>query len=724
MAEAAGLRRVQVDRPFTDGYVSDLPPEHLGPRMAARLENMIFPAGVARRRRGRGSQGFAVTGLGAAGGVSKSWFAREKASRQAFSGYATGGSTARLRLYSNGITYPQIDQWTTATETPVIPRAMYRDELLLCAQDGVTPMARYGGSAGFARVTLMGGTNAANGQRHATLTTSSLPAGWGEGAFFVLGGGGSATTMGAHNSIRVNGGVAGGKTVPLERIVFGMTGLIWAEAVTPIGFAWPGIPVYEAGTLTAPTSSGNPVTATGQGVDWTLDNFLPPLAMGSRSEAGDAVIVFDSAGSGSMNGIPLTPWTTTTFEFYSKGYPNPSSYKIMRRMPFTDVAVFRNCLFGAGVKQHASRLYYNPPGHDIGISPKLADGRSGTYTGTVYVSPDPVKEFETEWVDVPTSFDGDPIVALLETDSALYVVKRGSVWRVTGDYPNFRVDKAGEACGCLDVRSAITDETGVYWCGDTGVWTVRSGVPFNLAGGPNRPGILDEWRKLMSEGVKGPAAGSTSRIVCGVAEGHLMVVVRTESGTDRCYVYDLEAQRWCGVFTNMRVLAAWSSRVPGESDRLYGLHDDASGPFPTEMSGMFREGGAANDAWPSGGGPSDHLAVAHTGSSFFFPGTVSQEHRLIDVNVAADLSCIATPVGKVDVKVAYGDAVGVGMDTTATVGDIDATVVSEVKRNEFRAGTRGRRHQLRLEQTVVDPDEIAYEVHEITGLVRPFGVRR
>ena len=91
MAET-NLGRISVQRPFTDGYVSDLPPEMLGPRMAARMENMIFPAGVARRRRGRPRTAPPVdtsiaggAGLYEAAGFARLVFSREGSVRDLYS---------------------------------------------------------------------------------------------------------------------------------------------------------------------------------------------------------------------------------------------------------------------------------------------------------------------------------------------------------------------------------------------------------------------------------------------------------------------------------------------------------------------------------------------------------------------------------------------------------------------------------------------------------------
>ena len=713
---AESLQRVTIDRPFTDGYVSDLPAEQLGPRMAARLENMVFPRGVAEHRRGwaYADGGSAIGSNGYVhGGVAAAAFQRSAATRRVVVLHPSSGA-ANLYTTAGAL----VGSVSLASGTLLIPRAMYRDELILCGQDGITPLVRYGGSAGFTPYTLTSGT-IAPGERRVTAMSPALPSGFDNGSFFSMTGGDSGM-WGAQYSFRVNGGVPTGTQMSVERLSFGLSTTFTSSLyvrVSPFGFTWPGVPVYEAGTLTAP--SGGLATATGQGVDWSSVANINVFSQ--QWEMADGIVIFDSDGRSPMHRIAQV-LSGTTIGISSKGYANPSAYKVMRRMPFTDVAVFRSCLFGSGVRQNASRLYYLPPGHDVGLSPKLSAGGTGKYTGAPYDSPDPVKEFETEWVDVPSSLDADPIVALLPTDSALFVVKRGSAYRITGDYPYWRADKAGDACGCLDVRSAITDETGVYWAGDTGIWTVRGQVPFNLAGGPSRPGILTEWRNLMSEGITGPSYGSTSFITCGVAEGHLIVSVKTAAGTSRCYVMDLQAQRWCGTFTNVLPNAAWSSRIPGESDKLYAMQDGAARRV-LDLSSMFRPGmGLMSDA-----NGAIHYAVAHTGSTFFTGGTVEREHRLVDVDVATRFYRDGgTPNGQAAVKVAHGDRVDIagGGDTVVTAGTITADTSGVVHRNEFRPGTRGRRQQLRIEQTTVDGSEDAFEIHEIGGYVRPFGGRR
>lgn len=719
----SGLQRVTIDRPFTDGYVSDLRPEQLGPRMAARLENMIFPRGVAERRRGwvYADGGSALAGSDRVhGGVASVAFVRAGATRRMASFLFNGGTISEMRDHTGTFLCGADTRYAGIP----LPRTMYRDELLWCYQDGISPILRYGGTPSFSFSSNSG--TFTSGERRVTGTTT-LPAGFGAGGFFQIVGSAivdsTRVIVAPYFSLRLTGGTGGGTQYVFERMVWSASGNVSSFALLGAGSqgtAAPCVAVYSTGTVTVPAATSSS-TVTGAGTAWntpTQENVYTWWQDGA-----DGMVITDPAsGVSRMYQIGLVSSDTSLgLASGTTGYTSPSSYKILRRMPFKDAAVFRGCLFGAGVKQAQSRLYYCPPGHDIGLPPKYADGRDLKPQAEAVQTSDVAADFEIPWVDVPSSLDADPIVALLPTDSALFVVKRGSAYRITGDYPYFRADKAGDACGCLDIRSAITDETGVYWAGDAGVWTVRGGVPFNLAGGvEGRPGILTEWRNLMSEGITGPTYASTSFIACGVAEGHLIVSVKTASpGTERCFVFDLVAQRWCGKFTRVLPNAMWSSRVPGESDKLYALQN-ANPRRIIEFSPMFRPGQGS----PADGDAGLAPAVAHTGSTFFTGGTVEREHRLVDVDVATRFSSVSTPTGAVDVKVAYGDAVGVAADSTVTAGTIQSDIANVVHRNEFRPGTRGRRHQLQIEQTTVDTDESALEIHEVGGLVRPFGVRR
>lgn len=715
---AEGPKRIVIDRPFTDGYVSDLRPEQLGPRMAARLENMVFPRGVAERRRGwvYADGGSAIGSSGVHAGVAAVAFQRAGVTRRVV---VLNGSGSSDVYHSTGVGLVSSPPAGGAGGYLQIPRAVYRDELILCSQDGLTPIVRYGGSAGFSRYQLEAG-QLTSGERRITGMTPVLPSGFDNGAFAWISGGYDSQAHGAIYSFRVNSSTVGASEVSIERLTFAVTtafNISYVFGFDPFGCAWPGVPVYDAGTITGPASN----LVTGQGVKW---NDPANVNMFASANAADAITIYDADGRSAMNRIYSVAATQLGVVGPNNKYATPAPYKIMRRMPFTDVAVFRGSFFGSGVKQQSSRLYYYPPGADIGLSPKAAAaGTKYTHT-TTYVSSDPDKDFEMEWVDVPSGLDADPIVALLPTDSAMFVVKRSAVYRITGTYPYFRADKAGDAAGCLDIRSAITDETGVYWAGDTGIWTVRAGVPYNLAGGPNRPGILTEWRNVMAETITGPTYASTSWIVCGVAEGHLIVSVRTATGTARCFVMELKSERWCGVFTNVLPNAAWSSRIPGETDRLYVMQDVTSGSRRvSDLSPVFRPGaGGAVD-----GNSVAHLAVGHTGTSVFMGGELSRESRLVDVGVASRYwKPSGSPVGTVTVKVAFGDRVdgGGAVDTVETIGTVAAGITGAVHHAEFRPGVRGRRHQLRVEQTAVDSDESGFEVHEVSGLVRPLGVRR
>jgi hypothetical protein len=721
-------RFFEITRPFTDGYVSDLAVEQLGPRMAARLENGIFPRELLERRRGWAFDGSTADhSSGTSEAVARVQFQRAAVTKTLV---AIGG-VSDIRVHNSASAGTVISPTFSSTSV-WLPRCVYRDELLFCSQDGVLPLMRYGGGEGShiaaTAVTLQGE------ERRMTWTANTIPSGSWNGHFFALPIAGQAPIE-ARTSLyaRIDKAVVGASEATVSGVLNGGASGIPIEtlAITPYGWAAPCIPFYEAGTvdITVGDASQN-ATATGSGTLWnTASNII-------LSPAEDALATFPVDGT-AATWRKITAVNSDTSLTVKNSNPAiaETPYKILRRMPYKDAAVFRGCLFGSGVRGRENTVWYLPPGADIGFPPEYFERtwpkQSELLDSAHYFQPsstNPEVAWVAESVEVPSYFDSDPITALLAADDALYVLKRGSVYRIFGFYPNFRSEIVRDGAGCVDIRSAVADEYGVFWAGDGGVWTVRSGKLFNLCGeydGGGGNGILTEWRNLLKEGITGPASGSTSWVTCGVAEGHLIVSVRTASGTERCFVYDLKHGVWCGKFMNVLPRHMWSSRIAGEDDKLYAVQDlDAR--RVEELSPMFRTAAAGSSTAGAvtdgdGGTP---LLVAHTGSRVFFPESLSREYRLSHLKIAARVYDTASPSTTVTPSIVYGDQVEGAGDSTEALTGFDADTTNTVKVREYRPGTRGRRQQLQIVQSDQDADFSTIEIHELRGEVRVFGDER
>lgn len=709
-------RLFTISRPFTEGYVSDLPPELLAPRMAARLDNYIFPRGFCERRRGWAFDGTAedrATGTSVA--VARARFARQAVTRTVV--FIDDAGAGRLGAHQAAAAMTEVyASPANAGDARMLPRAMYRDELIFCCQDGLRPLHRYAGQA-IAELAQAATAGFAAGESRVTGLPAN-PAGTGLGGFLA-----TVPVPSFANALmpgvwaRLLRADAAATEVTLEGVrasaaTSGPASTV--AAIRNIAVPAPCVAVHEAGTYT--TAGGAPGAVTGQGSKWGSTENVDAASP-------DAFMVNAPVGAASVLTSIDSVTNDTSMSVWIPAQATPQRYKILRRMPFKDAAVFRGCFWGAGVKQYPNRAYYMPPGADLGLWPRHAAGAL-LDPGAQFTSTNPELDYEMEFVAVPSDLDGDPIVALLATDTALLIPKRGSLWRVTGDYPDWAADKVADGAGCLDIRSAITDEEGAFWAGDDGVFTTDGmGRPVNLCGSRDRPGISTEWGNLVREGFGG--VNSTSWIVLGVAEGHLLVSVRTTVGTERLFARDLRAGVWCGKFTNTVPRFLWSSRVPGEQNKLFGVMDSDARRV-VELSPMFRTAVAGAQAGPAVDGDGvAPLGVAHTGSRVFFPESVTREYRLRQLKLAARAYDTATPSTTTGVAIVYGDQVdATGPDATETLPPFTADTSDAVRVREYRPGTRGRRQQLRIEQTGQDAEFAALEIHELSGSLDTFGGER
>ena len=715
-----------IPRPFTDGYVPDLPVEMLGPKMAARLDEAMFPRGVTERRRGWTYDG---TTADVAAVVNQSFarvnFQRAVVTRNLVTTAVSSGSNLYIHNPAGaGTLIVDADAGLfSGTSSPVfLPRCVYRDELIFCAQNGLAPLVRYAGLSATGFVTPATAAIAA-GESRFTWAATGLTADFSGGGFLnsFLQDNAGVIPLGPRIWCRILLAKNTALSVTVEGMRASAAYTIAALGVAMFGFASACVPVYVAGTFTA---SGS--TITGQGTAWnTSPQNVFPDAGGTGFNGDGFLEIQPSTASSYLSAITnVSADTTLTTPVARPAVATPSPYAIVRRMPFKDATAFRGCLFGCGVYGRDSTLWYTPPGADISYYPKQWAGAN--YDPSVALtSTNPRVDFQMEFVEVPSYYDSDPLVALLATRATLFVVKRGSVYSVTGDYPTFRIDKVADDAGCLDIRSAITDEYGVFWAGDSGVWTVRDGTPYNLCGAADRPGIITEWRNLLKEGVAGPVQGSTSWISCGIGEGHLIVSVRTASATERCYVYDLKHGVWCGKFTNTLPRHMWSSRIPGEADKLYGVQDLDIGRA-VELSSIFRSpaAGASGAGLGVDGDGVAPLLVAHTGSRVFFPQSESNEGRLTDLKLTVKAYDTATPSTTITPTIVHGDGYDATVDTTTALAGFDADTTNVAHTKIYRPGTRGRRQQLQVVQTDQDAEFSTLEIHELAGTVRTYSRRR
>lgn len=728
----------------------------------------------------------------------------------------------------------------------VLPRCMYRDEMIFCYGDGKTPILRYAGSGGkysFAGQSLSGNTVTYT-QNEATVTVSSpLATAPPSGSYIQLVVGGAVATWG-----RVQSGATTTKltiaNITHSALVTSAyaTGKIYNEVI--VSGSWPCVSIYNDGvcTVTKTPYSGGGATyvATGTGTVW--NNPLPAndiqfetpfpgrtaLSYYNKSDrlyylrtisainsatsmdlATNPVTFTDGGGGGSIGAASLPSGSAGTPVLTEK-----APYNVLSAPTWTDATVHKGSLWGTGVTQHKNRVYVAPPNwdpafppgetvpYDVSLNPTArvvtvtiaspsvftlnghgfssgdfvylsttgalptgftagtkyylidagltttafqlsatvngaAINGSGSQSGVHTVANTLNTEFSNadagkwtlDYLDVPSTYDGDPVTALLSSSGPLLVLKRSGVFGIYGTFPTFDVSVIQTGCGCVDRTAAITVGGAPFWAGETGIWTYRGGRVVSLVEGK----IEREWRGLLNGWVEG-----TSYCTLGVVSDHLVVsvgglnsdaTVRAKNGPDasnpttRVLVYDLTANEWVSRFSNVTARGFWSARVPGEVEALLFVGQASTGivgdltPAFTGVRCAYRDtpgqdfADAASTDSP-GGGP-----VLEVWSSLGVSGVagVDGEARLVDMSLVTNLYDTDALGSNIDVSVQQGEGLHApaATPTTVSVGTLYSDVVDAVNRYRLRVGRSGRTHQFRLKTNTTGTNCKKVEIQEL-----------
>lgn len=111
--------------------------------------------------------------------------------------------------------------------------------------------------------------------------------------------------------------------------------------------------------------------------------------------------------------------------------------------------VWQNRVFFAGVPTARTRLYYS----DLG-NPSLYGA--------------------SNYIDIPSPYDGDEITGLAVLYGNLIIFKRYSIYIIQGDAPeNFVISKTNSAVGCVSQYSVISVDNLVYFVSDKGLYAMN-----------------------------------------------------------------------------------------------------------------------------------------------------------------------------------------------------------------------------------------------------------
>lgn len=722
------MKRVTIQAPFTDGLVTDVPAHLLGPRMASQAENMLILDNVARRRRGwEFASTAAANGLENITGVKSLRFALAAGSRIIFTtsagAYDEVNSTKVVQTHV-GVGTP----WSFPLNR-LIPRCVYRDELILCDPSGNYGIVRYAGAAWHTGTGSPTGAREADYNNVGTFVDSSPDT----STLTYTDGSAFAWTVGQITNNAQSGWYANmsNASIPSMKVISGTSTTVTVDGVTfdgafsksssylrSFGGAYPAVAVYEAGSVTYDSGTN---TVTGVGTKW-VDVAYPTISYGpvlhSSWPSREAIMfVRDSTGNAFVSMSPLL--TSNTSFMLGTGSPAPASittptnHFLLRGLPFADACVHRNSLVGTGCAQYPNRVYICPPGWNMetppGLSLPLECDSAATYTNA-----DP-NVFLVDFVDVPTSIDSDPCVAVMSSPGPVLVLKTDACYGIYGDYPNFTQSLIAQGAGCVDLRSAVDSRWGQFWAGKDGVFRYANGAVSDITGGR----INTTWRNLVN------TFHGTSGFYCAMGQSadKLLVSIGNSAGGE-CLSYDLASERWDGFLSNHKAVFFDAPSDTSETLLWAAGADMAtrtrlrdSGPM-VEGSGPVNDGALlTTDAAP--------VMTATTGTGMAQHQGIDGLTKMIDLAVSAEVEGPATGHAKLtpSAEIAGGIDDENENSTTALPAIEPTASVSLIQRTRGRINRKGRTFGVKVDTTSTptgNAQNADYDVklHQITASFR------
>jgi hypothetical protein len=526
-----------LQRPFTGGINTELPPHLIKQDETVECSDAMAPNGVLTTRRGWQYDG---TVADAAADLISIWKAK----------FIIADVTKTLTFDENGVirVHASAGAGTTIMSgvAEYLPRCMYRDELIMCCQDGITPFKRWSGAT--TAGTLFDDTASALVIGQATIPGIQWSANPDIGAYIYSNQGQSQLALVGHRileytttsvTVEDTAHVTGGNTPVISRSI--------------VGTPFPCVSIYNAGSTTI--SAG---TVTGVGTKWTTVSVI---------NGQDAILRVDTTVDPDAYDIktiyPITDDDTLTAFLSTDAVSQP--YDIVRPCPFKDAAAHQGSLWGAGVAQYPNRVYVSPPGWN----PALPPGAVAPYKNFDEIHRlESRNDYLLDFVDVPTPYEGDNIVAILPSSNPLLVLKRDDVYGIYGSHPTLTTQLIAEGKGCVHIQSAKTLPMGPVWCGDNGIFTYQNGRVVDLTSGRRNR----EWRELMRQSDASAELGTDrDRITTGQYQDHLFVTIHRGPGSnfDITWIFDIRNGVWISDWTNHFAADYFSESVTDESSELY-----------------------------------------------------------------------------------------------------------------------------------------------------------
>jgi hypothetical protein len=672
-------RSVFIAQPGIQGRITDLAPYMLALDASADAQDAVAPAGRLTRRRGWPYDGTTADSANANRSVWRVPYVLADVTRT-----ITTDSAGNVYIHNPAAA------GTSVGSPGVVMRAacQYRDQTVLCASDGVTPLRLYSGAS-------LDVTESANvislvaGQAIATLGAGSFDAS-SVGGYLTVG----ALAASADQKPFVFPRVLernSSTSVTLEGIRASAGGTnTAAQSQLGLGYAFPAVNVYSAGTVTL-SAAGN--TATGVGTRWVNGGWG---AVGDTTTNGDSILIFPGAGSDLiLHPVGLVSSDTSLSVTNTSHSDANVPYAILRRCPFTDAEAHAGSLWGSGVAQFPGRLYFSPKGWNPTLPPGAVEPFDPIDDG-VYHTPDPLS-FMLDFVDIPAVYDGDPIVAIQSTSAGLLVLKNNSSYLVAGEAPNIAPPQLLQAgIGCIDVNSAISVEGVTYWASRHGVHAFDGkSAPIDLTKGR----IKHEWQNLVADGVSYCAAG--------VGAGHLVVTTVTTNDA-ATYVWDLSTGAQLSTLTNVKARCFFPSRAGGEVEKLLFVSDLHQGRVMDLVPALNLTGTEAD-------GDGTHPTFRYLSPSNLaqYDG-VDGESRMLDVQITANVyDTGAAGSTQLTPSVTTGGGLRAPADATKTLEVMRSDAVDRQDRFRRAVNRSGRYHQLEIEETARTAMQEKVEIGEI-----------
>ncbi len=661
---------------------TDQPASKLNARNSVFAQDLVAPQGIATQRHGWEYDGTVADVASNSVGVYRNKFILADVTRTMTSA-ANGqigihnASSSATAVYSTGTV-----EW--------LPRCVYKDQIIWCAQDGFSPIRLYSGASLNSSVVAASPTTTVG---QAILTTpSTWSASATSGAYVVIGSDqGEETSPFYYPRIleRISSTV-----LTLEDMRATLGGAQWAtHKVLGTGMTYPCIPVYQAGTGTLDAANER---VTGAGTNWVDAD---TVSVGYE----DGFLILPSTGTAAMYSVGTVDSTTQiTFSGDVSRVEANTAYAIMRRCPFTDAATHKGSLWGTGVREFPNNVYVAPPGWN----PAYPPGATYPFDPSAFYESENANDFVLDSISVPTAYEGDVNVAILSSPNPLLVLKRSAVHGIFGSFPSFSQDKIADGVGCIDKRSAISGPFGQFWAGEDDVYMYTNSQVVGLMDGK----ISREWQSL----IKDFDYGTTDYCAIGETQGHLLVSIVSDAGaTNRCYVYDIRNQAWVSRFSNHKARYFFSSKVDGEASELYWVGDGYQGRVMKSSGAVGLTSEAKDD-----NGTAPRLQ-AWTPEGLDGTQTVDNDARLLDLAVTHNVYDVGTAGStSIDVSVVAGGSLEANASATKALSAIDSDSVDRVDRTRYRTvNAKGRLQQVRFDVSATGTNSAAtkVEIHELTG---------